>query len=291
VAPVAVDQHGRQLFGVPRMVGALIVPEPGTSRRFSDYDMVSGIASTASSDYRGFTVGIERRGTGLDLAGSYTFSTTTDDWVGAAGGYEGAGLSPFPTDDVVRDWDRGTSDFDVPHRLALMADLAIPGLPVRLGGVVRRESGRPFTPGLAPGIDLDGDGVAGNDPAFIDDALPGMDDLLRQWDCLRTQAGRFAERNSCRTPERTALDLRAQASVLRGPGFSADIVAEALHVLHSGFGWYDTGLLLVDRDGAADLDVSDGQVTLPLRANPGFGQLLMESPRAFQLRAGLQVRF
>lgn len=290
--PLAVDQHGRQIFGVPRLLGSLIVPEPGTNRRFRDYDVVSAISSTGTSDYYGITLGIERRGSALDLVGSYTFSSTTDDWVGAAAGYEGAHLSPFPTDEVVRDWNRATSDFDVPHRLVLMADMAVPGLPnVRVGGLFRRASGRPFTPGYGPGPDLSGRGVAGSDPAFIDEALDGMDELLRQWDCLRENMGRFIARNACRAPDRTALDLRLEAGFLRQPGFRADLVIEALHVLASGYGRTDTALLLVDTEAEADLDIADGTVTFPVRVNPGFGSELLESSRAFQLRAGFQLRF
>lgn len=290
--PLAVDQHGRSIFGVPRQLGGLVVPEPGTNRRFRDYDIVSGISSTATSDYWGVTAALERRSPGFSMVGSYTRSSTTDDWLGASAGPASLQMSPFSPGDAARDWERGTSDLDVPHRFALFGDLRVLRLPeIRLGGLLRYESGRPFTPGFPPGVDINGDGIAGNDPAFVDDTLEGMDALLRSWDCLRGDTGRFADRNACRTDDRASLDLRLEIGSPGPSGFGTSLVVEVLHVVSSGFGWHDTALLTVDREATGELDVADGQVEMPLIVNPGFGLELMESPRALQLRVGLQMRW
>src|SRR5690606_30255587 len=80
-----------------------------------------------------------------------------------------------------RDWADGRSDFDVPHRLAVGAELRLPILAgVSIAGVYRYQSGYPFTPGFRDGVDMNGDGSGRNDPAFVDNAIPGTDELVRQ---------------------------------------------------------------------------------------------------------------
>src|SRR5690606_15009941 len=97
--------------------------------------------------YWGVSVALEHRASGtLGLFGRYTFSRTNDNWLGAYGGGPEAEISPFPRGSSAGEWADGRSDFDVPHRLALGAELELGRL--RLAGVYRFRSGDPFTPGF-----------------------------------------------------------------------------------------------------------------------------------------------
>lgn len=288
---LAHDQFGRGIYGGLERRGSLIAATPGTGRRFLDYDVVSALRTDATSSYWGVSAGIERRtGGSLDLLASYTYSRTTDELLAGADGFAPA---PFAERDATTvEWQDGTSDYDVPHRLVLGATLRVPGLEqVRLGGTFRYQSGRPFTPGFEPGVDANGDGIVGNDPAFIDDALEGMDALLRSWDCLRSDAGRLAERNACRAEAERSLNLRLAAGLLSREALGIDVVLEALDLAASGGGWYDTALYRVDSEGAEDFDAADGTITLPLAANPRFGERILDAFQPARLRLGVHVRF
>jgi hypothetical protein len=137
---------------------------------------------------------------------------------GGLGGMGGAGASlPSTTGDPhTRDW--ASSDFDRRHSFTLTMGRSVrPWLEVSTVG--RMTSGAPYTPLV--GADINGDG-ARNDHAFIFDPAVtldssvhlGMERLLSQAparlrECLSTQLGSVAERNSCRGPCNHTLDLRA----------------------------------------------------------------------------------
>lgn len=292
VQPAAVDQHGRPVHGRLERVGGIIAAAPGSNRRFPDYDIVSAITTDAESRYWGVTAAMERRATRwLDLAASYTYSETTDD-VGIGAVSAAGALNPFAGDEALSGWGEDVSDLDRPHRFAAAAQLKLPLLAeLRIGASYRYESGAPFTPGLPAGVDLNGDGVAGNDPAFIDAAIQGVPEAAREWGCLGEHNGEFVERNACRLPARQGLDLRVEVGLTNRPGFAADLLIEALDVFARGGGWYDTALYRVDPQAPADLDAADGVIVAPLIANPRFGERIIEPPTPGLIRAGVQVRF
>jgi hypothetical protein len=229
---------------------------------------------------------------GLDLLASYTYSRTTDNWLGAAGGGPDAQLSPFPDGLNGSDWARGRSDFDVPHRLLAGAELVVPArMSVRLGVLYQYRSGYPFTPGFRPGVDANGDGSGSNDPTFVDNSIQGMDALVAQWDCLRPQIGRFASRNSCRTPAIHSLSARLALGPIRVGDHQAELVADALNVVHSDAGIVDRALYLVDRTRAVAMNPQTGVWTVPLVANPNFGRLLVRQTGATVWRVGLRMNY
>lgn len=287
------DQHGRPIFGELRQDGALLAVEPGSNRRFDAFDIVSAIEATAFSDYVDATVLVERRlARHLRLAASYTWSRTRDDWLAHPGATPSDAFAPrlgeAAADD---DWAEGVSDFDVPHRFALSSELELP-LPLRplLGAVYRVHSGLPFTPGFQYGVDANGD-YASNDPAFVDAAIPGMEVLLEERDCLRDQVGGFAARNSCRGETLQFLDARAELALGSRAGSHARLYFDALNLLGTAAGRPDRALYLVDAE--RDLERQDGTATLtvPLSVNPDFGRPLrtLESPRVY--RIGMEVSF
>ncbi len=206
-APTGRDQYGRPIYGTLTQEGSLVAAVPGSNRRFGEFDLVSALDPDGSSDYWGVTVRVERRfADRLNLLAAYTYSRTEDNWLSGRGGGPDGQLTPFPDSLNGVDWADGRSDFDVPHRVVLGAELDF-GL-VRFAGFYRFQSGAPFTPGFRPGVDANGDGAFANDPAFVDDQIPGVTDLFASWDCLREQVGRFAERNACRGPGVHTVDVR-----------------------------------------------------------------------------------
>jgi hypothetical protein len=285
------DQFGRPLLGALEQHGALLVAERGTNRRFVDFDQVTAINLDGWSRYAGLLLGFQHHSPGgLDLFGSYTYSRTEDNWVPASG-TELVLPTAAPVPDG-GDWLEGRSAYDVPHRLTLGAETAVPGLSaLRLGLLYRYRSGRPFTPGFRAGVDANGDGVPGNDPAPLDATIPGLSEQIAAWSCLGGQSGGLAERNSCRTDGVQTLDARLSLRFLRLGGVSARLVLDGLNLLADGDEVPDRALLLVDPAGSLSTDPATGVTTVPLVANPHFGQPLGTLGGGRVLRVGLQLSY
>ena len=290
-APFA-DPYGRPVFGPLERVGRLLYPVPGVNRRFGEFDAVSAISSSASSIYWGVTALLEKRYGWLKAVGSYTYSRTQDDWLLAGGGRSVSG-SPLlaGADD---DWAEGTSDFDPPHRLTLASELTLPFADmISVGAFWRLESRRPFTPGFGQAIDANADGVVGNDPAFVDESIEGMQEMIDSWDCLQESVGQFVDRNSCRLSARTLLDAWLGIRIPGiAPGFMPELRVEALALDAEGRGEsYDTALFLLDPTGEVVTDPVTGAVDVPLMVNPRFGEPLSLSSEQMRFRISLRMVF
>ena len=161
---------------------------------------------------------------GLNVSASYTFSRSRDQSSFSAGGRGGGGGSALnglaaattAGDPNVREW--GTSDLERRHLIQTTITYAVRPW-IDLSAVGRYTAGAAFTPRV--GGDVNGDGVR-NDRAFIFDpantadptVAAGIEQLLasapaRVQECLRSQLGRIAARNSCDAPWTPSLDLRA----------------------------------------------------------------------------------
>ena len=291
-APTAHDQYGRPIYGTLIDQNGLLAVQPGTSRRFSGFDVVSGIEPDGYSDYWGLTVALDRQiGGGLHLLASYTYSRTNDNWLSGRGGGPAAQLSPFPGGLGGADWSDGRSDFDVPHRVVLAAEIQTHvALSPRLAVVYRYESGTPFTPGFATGVDVSGTGST-NNPAYVDANISGMTSLLSQWSCLSGQVGQFAARNSCRDPGVQSLDLRVTFDLVRIGHAPVEVVLDALNLLESDVGVRDHALYVINPAVPLTTNVATGAVTVPLLANAGFGNVLVHRSPGRELRIGLRVNY
>jgi hypothetical protein len=157
----------------------------------------------------------------------------------------------------------------------------------RLGLVYRLKSGTPFTAGFRDGVDANGDGVWGNDPAFVDPAIAGVTALAEGNDCLKRSVGTFAERNDCRGEMTHRLDLRASFRIMMLAVGPMDLVVDALDVIPGTSGRVDRALYLVDRAGA--LSTNAGVTTVPLVVNPNFGALLADRAPGMLFRVGLRI--
>jgi hypothetical protein len=292
-APTGVTQEGRPVFGTLLQEGGVLAAAPGSNRRINGYDMVSALSSTGFQDH--YEVGVlfsREAARGLSISGGYVWSRTRDNWLQSWSGDPADELSPFPADQLGREWAEGRSDFDLPHRAtALLSWTTGSRSPVTIGARYRFRSGLPFTPGFRPGVDANADGSGRNDPAFLDPAVPGMPGLLTTNPCLKEQSGEFAGRNSCREPASHALDLSASVGLpLRSLGGRLEFMVDVFNLAATATGVVDRAVLLVDPAGTVITDAL-GNVTLPLIANPRFGKLLSRRTEPRMVRFGLRLAY
>ena len=281
--PFGTTDAGLEVWGLPSQRGALVRERPGTSRRFEEFDRVFAAVQDGWSEYLGFTVFAERRvAGGLEVAAWYTFSSTEDNLPGLP-----TGLGELVTPRRVPgapDWAEGTSDYDVPSRFG-----GAVGLPfgVLQGGALRAryrfEDGRPYTPSYAPGVDVDADGIAGNEPVLIPSGLSGSDIDAR---CVLDDASGFASRNECRTDALHFLDVGLELGITRIGGNVLSLQVDGLNLLEAYDRIVDPTLLLVDP--AAGF-VPDGTAVSPVVSpSSDFGQELYNATRGRILRIGLR---
>lgn len=155
--------------------------------------------------------------------------------------------------------------------------------------VYRLRSGTPFTPGFRDGVDANGDGVWGNDPAYVDLAFPGMAAVAADHACLRRAGGTYAERNDCRGELTHRLDLRAAFRIMTLGAGPLDLVVDAMDVTPGTSGRVDRALYLVDRTGTLSRNATTGVTTVPLVVNPNFGALLADRAPGMLFRVGLRI--
>ncbi len=293
-SPVATTQEGRPVYGTLVKQGGMLVADPGSNRRFSDFDLVSGLSPTGYSDHQEVTVALERSvAAGLSFSLSYTYSKTEDNTIGLRSFDPADQLSPFPDGLAGADWTDGRSDFDVPHRAMAYVEYRSAGrTPVAVGARYRYRSGLPFTPGFRPGVDINGDGAGGNDPAYVDASLGTLPALLATADCAAAGANTFVARNACREQALNALDLRLEVTLPArfSDGSRLALVVDGFNLLTAETGIVDRALVLVDRNAPLGAGTA-GRVNVPLVANPNFGQLLSRRAEPRMVRVGLRVEY
>ncbi|HKJ02527.1 MAG TPA: TonB-dependent receptor [Longimicrobiales bacterium] len=281
------DPFGRRVFGTLIQEGSLLASDVGSNRRFSPFDRVWALNPDGWSQQRAATVSLDHRvGDWLELFGAYTWSRTEDNWLGAASGRPDAALDPGLDDLTAKPWSEGTSDFDVPHRVA--AGLSVRGSAVTLTGTYRFHSAYPFTAGYRAGVDANGDGSALNDVAFVPDD-PAVLELAGTWDCLDTALRRFASRNSCRGKGVHALDVRLSVDLLPSRARRLELVVEGFNLLETEVGLRDTALLLVDGSRDLTVDPVTGAVDVPVLVNPDFGKIVTSTSPGRMLRVGIRI--
>ena len=280
------DQFGRPVLGQLVQQGGVLTSVVGSNRRFAEFDQVWALNPDGWSEQVAVTVSLDHRsGDRLELFGAYTWSETEDNWLGVASGQPDAALDPGLDDLGAAPWSEGTSDLDVPHRVA--AGFSVRNSVVTLTGTYRFRSAYPFTAGYRAGVDANGDGSALNDVAFLPDD-PAVLDLAGDWDCLATALERFAKRNSCRGEGVHALDLRLSLALFPSSGRRLELVVEGFNLLESEVGLRDTALLLVDGSRQLSIDPTTGDVDVPVTVNPGFGDIVTSTSAGRMIRIGLR---
>jgi hypothetical protein len=211
-------EGGRPVFASP----SAIVPATGavsiiSSRIAPQFGQVIAVGSDLQSESEQLVVsaqGLTRVGAIFNI--SYTLSRAKDQ-SSASGGSATGGFSAATTagDPNVREW--APSNFDRRH--SFVGTVTYPfneGL--EMTAIGRLSSGAPFTPMVASDINADG---ARNDRAFIFDpnatADTGVANAMRRLidrsasrvsDCLGSQVGSVAGRNSCSGPWQPSLDFQ-----------------------------------------------------------------------------------
>ena len=212
------DEGGRPVFVDP----SAIVPATGIvnnlgSRREAEYGSVFAVGSGLRSDTRQAALGVNGfLRNGMLLSASYTFARSRDQSSFSCCNAQQAFSSPTTAADPnATPW--GTSDLERRH--VVIVTTTMPLHPsVELTFIGRATSGQPYTPRV--GNDINGDG-ARNDRAFVFDPATtpdpviatGMTNLLadassRVSECLNSQMGSVADRNSCVAPWFPSLDVR-----------------------------------------------------------------------------------
>jgi len=292
-APTGFTQEGRPVYGTLVQDGGMVVVTPGSNRAIPGFDLVSAMTSTGFQDHyeAGVSVGHEAA-VGFSFVASYTFSRTRDNWLLSWTGDPSDALSPFPEDRIGHEWAEGVSDLDLPHRAVLLVSWrSASSTPVTVAARYRFRSGLPFTPGFRPGVDANGDGSGRNDPAFVDDAIPGLSQVIGNNGCLAEQVGHMAKRNSCRADANHALDFSTAVGLpLRSLGGRAELTVDVLNLVSTPVGVVDRALVLIDPAGTLTTD-PQGNVTLPLIANPRFGKLLSRRTEPRMVRFGLRLAY
>jgi hypothetical protein len=187
-----------------------------------------------------------------------------------------------------------------------------------VNGIWRSQSGTAYTP-VVNG-DVNGDGQAFNDRAMISKDLQWndpvvdpakLDTLLMRHECLSSQLGQVATRNSCRNPWWHSLDMRVSKEFKTIRGQRAELLVDLFNVLNGlskDWGRYmqvtgfQTDLLTPRR-----YDATTGNVvysvnwssavpasgTTPARNETGFGVVTPVGfdPFQFQAQIGLRYRF
>jgi hypothetical protein len=280
------DQFGRPVFGQLIQQGGLLTSVVGSNRRFAGFDQVWALNPDGWSEQIAATFSIDHRATDwFELFGVYTWSETTDNWLGLTSGRYDAALDPGLDELGATPWSEGASDLDVTHRLA--AGLSVRYSAVTLTGTYRFRSAYPFTAGYRAGVDANGDGSALNDVAFVLDD-PAVLDLAQNWDCL-SNVGGFATRNSCRGKGVHALDVRLSLALFRSRGARLELFVEGFNLLESADGLRDTALLLVDGTRQMSMDPNTGDLDVPVTVNPGFGEIIASTSVGRMLRIGFRL--
>jgi hypothetical protein len=184
------------------------------SRVDTRFGFVNELTSKLRSDTRQLTLGVNGFFTRrlIMLNTSYTLTRSRDQVLGGGQGFGGSSVAGDPR---IADWGRS----DQERRHSITGTIMWPFNPgLELSAIVRASSGARFTPMV--GGDVNGDG-ARNDRAFIyspesasDTAVAnGMARLLaaapeRARECLSSQLGTIATRNSCSAPWSSSLDLQ-----------------------------------------------------------------------------------
>lgn len=212
------DEGGRPVFvGTDAVVPATGVVNNLDSRVESGYGSVYAIGSGLRSDNRQATLSINGfLRNGVLMSASYTYARSRDQSSFSCCNAGQAFASPTTGGDPnATPW--GTSDLERRHVVVSTATWPVtPSLELTVVG--RLSSGQPYTPRVNG--DINGDG-ARNDRAFIFDpatvsdpvVADGMSTLLanasgRVKDCLESQMGQVAGRNSCHAPWFPSVDLR-----------------------------------------------------------------------------------
>jgi Carboxypeptidase regulatory-like domain/TonB-dependent Receptor Plug Domain/TonB dependent receptor len=148
-----------------KLIGARDINQPAPSnaqfylRPVPSFEDINLLESGRDSIYHSFQARLEQRlDMGLSLLASYTWARSIDD---ASSFFSSAGDPNFPQNSYNLRAERGLSNFDVRHRLAVSYAYDLPfGKGWQTFGILQFQTGRPFTASLLPNFDNSNTGLS-----------------------------------------------------------------------------------------------------------------------------------
>jgi hypothetical protein len=251
------NEGGRQIF----QPGGIFDPAAGDatanalrSRRNLEFSDVYVNYNDGRSQAYTASLSLEHRfGENSGLTASYTFNRAEDNssysCCTASAGFTAPIIGVYGPNDIggIGSYDRawGRSNFGRRHTFVFSGNTRLP-LGIRLAGIWRLQSGRPWTPEVRG--DINGDGVRFNDRPFIfapedlplaatgaaaDEQRANYTKFLAQNDCLGDYVGQVVKRNTCEFPWFNQLDLRLSRSVGTLRGQRAELQVDLFNVLNA----------------------------------------------------------
>lgn len=229
-----------------RLYGARDINQPAPSSAQSNprpnffFDDINRLESRSNSNYHSMQASVRQQfRRGVTFLAGYTWAKSIDD---ASGFFPSAGDPNFPQDSRNLSAERGRSNFDVRHRLAVSGSWLI-GRGFTLNGILTMQSGRPFTVALPSEFDNSGTGrsslgFGANDRPNVSGDASSAKPTPERW--FNTEAfsiptrGTFgnAGRNILDGPGQAALNVSMLKSFRMTERLSIQMRAEAFNVLN-----------------------------------------------------------
>jgi len=310
---ILTGEGGRKVVGTAPGSG-------GSSARRLDprFNQVLEHDNRSNSDYVAVIGSLRYRTDAWDVSGSYTYSRNRDDFSRSCctSTSQYAALEAGTNLNNEIDGNFGYSENDIPHSGTVSVLWRAP-YGINVSGIWRTFAGRPFTPQINSSVDANGDGIRGNDRVYIprdraDISIDGnggtagvgttaqqdsvyrvLDGVINRFDCLATQRGRIAARNTCRNPGRSLLDIKLSRQIATIGGQTLELMADFFNVLN-GFNkkWgkatsADATLLRI-----RGFDAANNRYIYEVQ--PTFGRKFLEFGAGlaqFQVQFGARYRF
>lgn len=290
---VSAGEANRTLYGTINATNGMATP----TRVYQPFDRVVRV-SNRSGD-RALSVSTQLRsrfGGAVELSGLYAY-TRAQDRMSIAHVQARAMLEGTVLDGTLEDRRLGTSLFEIPHRVQLLATMRLPyraGLSLVYAGA----SGRPFSYTVGGDANADGMGVGlRQDPVYVprdrgditmdgngnlagfgtaaqqDSAYADLDAFVESVSCLREQRGRIVARNSCRNPWFGTLNARVTKAFRVVAGQSLEISADIYNLLNLinsqwGLSRYDGLTFGTDLVALRGYDAANGRGIYEFRLPP-----------------------
>jgi outer membrane receptor protein involved in Fe transport len=240
----SVNGEGRQLYATPNAAGTALTRLTKTS---SVRQVVRHENRSADKAYN-FTAQLQKQfSNGVSFSGAYTYSNAKD-LITLTSSIATSNLANTSLDGTLENRNLRTSGLDVPHKITLSgsADLFFG---VQGSIIYNGRSGTPYTYTVTG--DANGDAITVNDIMYVprdanDISLPAAT-ATADWDrlnayiasepCLFQQRGRMMERNTCRNPWVSFVNVRLGKVIPTRSGQSLEVSADVFNLLN-----------LVDRD-------------------------------------------
>ncbi len=293
-------EGGRRVFTPANQFDPTSANSNGSRRNLDFGDVLVNFNDGRARSFITKLEGSHHFGPNTTMSASYTFTKAWDNspysCCTASGGYADPTTGVFGPNEIggFGDYDNawGPSNFAREHTFIATFLTQLP-LGFQFTALWRSQSGRPWT--VAGDDDLNGDGITGNDRAFIfaPENLPlasgdeAERDLYRQIlndnSCVSDFVGQIIERNSCSFPWTHNLDVRLAKRFNTFGGQRAEIQVDFFNVLNG------VGRLFCD-ESDPDVDLTSGVCGLG-RVTGVFGsneELL--DPRGFDPTTG-QIQY